>query len=202
MEKLLTENSSLKQSPLKEIELEVVCIEKGKKVTRTISPVFWDLEAIRTVWEKCKQFDILFTDEIRGDFSKFTNILLTKNDRGELVSNGLFWKVDDFVGLLSINNIKPGIDGWTHFSFFDRRVRGREPLVRALMKEVFKVYKFRRLSIEIPDFSLPYLRDFISNVGFKKEGTRRKVFSYKGRMIDSLLYGILQEEVLNNAERN
>ena len=160
---------------------------------------------MKIFWNKARKFRTIFNQEIRDDFEKFVSVILTKrfDEKGNIsfVSNGLFWVVDDFVGVFYLTSIQRinGVnsDGLAHYSFFDGRHEGRIDLVRAMLRYAFQTFDFRRLSVEIPKYNTDKTRNFVEkSLRFKCEGKRRKAALFDNEFFDVSLYGILKEEVL------
>lgn len=171
-----------------------VCDEPNGSITRTVRFMPLTLENLRQFWEKSRQFPTLFGEEISGDYKKFLNFIIHDGPNGMEV-NGLFWVVDDFVGMYYMTQIEPGIDAQVHYSFFDRRQKGRVGLSRAMLKYAFDKFEFRRFSVEVPKFVSKLTRDFILEIGFRKEGCKRQKALYKSQWFDVACYGLLREEL-------
>lgn len=153
------------------------------------------MENVHKFWEKSSKFPVLFNAEIRGNFTKFLELFFTQYSEAVIVPNGLFWYVDDFVGVFYMTNIVPGFDAKVHFTFFDGRFSGRLELTKQMIEYVFKRYQFIRLSAEIPAYVNEKVVNFIEFVGFSYEGRKRDAVEYKGDMFDVKLFGILKGEV-------
>lgn len=181
--------------------LTAVCFEPGGEVERAVYPMMLTVDNLRVFWEKSRQFKNLFDVHVNGDFKTFCELFLRNGVDGTVESNGLFWVVDDFVGVFYMTDIRIGFDAKTHYVFFDRRHRGRVHLAREMLKYVFMKYNFRRLSTEVPLYATPAVIDFIRACGFAREGRRRKGAWYSGGenpdWFDVLSFGILKEEALN-----
>jgi RimJ/RimL family protein N-acetyltransferase len=156
------------------------------------------LNNLQSLWDKSRQFHVLFNEEVSNDFEKFMQLFINWGPSG-VTSNGIFYVVDDFVGVFYMTEMKPGVDAQVHFSFFDRRLRGRLELMRAMVRYCFEEYKFHRLSTEIPLYIKHFSLDFLEALGFKYEGRRRQATQYKGEWYDRKLYGILKSEALNGS---
>jgi RimJ/RimL family protein N-acetyltransferase len=122
------------------------------------------------------------------------------NGPNNIIPTGLFWVIDNFIGMLYLTDIKPGLDAKVHYCFFDRRHIGREKLIREMLKFVFKEFQFERVTAEIPLYATRKTFMFAEQVGFKKEGRLRKAARYDGEVFDKNIYGITKGEVLNGAE--
>lgn len=177
--------------------LVATCVEPDGTFERSVYPMMLTPETLKTFWEKSKQFKYLFDNNVNGDFKKFCELFLYDGPNGELQSNGLFWVVDDFVGVFYMTHIVPGSDAKVHYTFFDRRHRGRRDLAMEMIKYVFRKYNFRRLSVEIPLYATEHAFKFIDSLGFRKEGRRRKAIWHNDDWFDVALFGILKEEALN-----
>lgn len=179
--------------------ISVECVEPEGTFVRQVRPLIFTVENIKKFWEVAKKYPTLYGKEILADPQEFINIFLTKDDNGNYTSSGLFWVVDDFIGVFYITDIRFDMsDALVHYSFFDRRQKGRVKLVKEMVKYVFNKYKFERLSAEMPNYALPASRHFVVDCGFVYEGKKRKAASYKGDKFDVNLYGILPSEALKN----
>lgn len=99
------------------------CVEGGREVERHVVPMSRDPETILAVYDRLKGIPHLFA--VDGQTKPYT---LT----GLYNPNRLFWLVDD-VGIVCL-----GVDeqyagtGHPHFTFWDKRLRGREEMCRWL----------------------------------------------------------------------
>lgn len=176
--------------------LKWVCDEPEGPVERSVYPMQLTPDNLKIFWEKSKAFKYIFDNSVNGDFKKFCELFLYAGPNGELCSNGLFWIVDDFLGIYYMTRIVPGVDAEVHYTFFDRRHRGRVGLSKEMIRYVFMKYNFRRLSVEIPLYATKHAFDFITQLGFKKEGRKRKAIWHNDDWFDVALFGILKEEAL------
>jgi RimJ/RimL family protein N-acetyltransferase len=175
--------------------LTAVCPEPHGDVIRNVYPLQLSVENLKIFWEKSRSFKYIFDEEVGGDFKKFCELFMYAGPHG-LQSNGLFWIIDDWVGMFYMTRIRPGIDAEVHYIFFDRRHRGRVDLAREMIKYAFRKYNFRRLSVEIPLYATKHAFEFITFIGFKKEGRRRKAIWHNDDWFDVAEFGILKEEAL------
>lgn len=190
--------------------VSVTCHEPESDVTRHVYKMPLSLENLKRFWENASKFRTLFTAEINNDFTKFCEIFLHQNG-GTVEANGLVYVIDDFTGVFYMTNIIPSVDASVHYSFFDRRHKGREILIHECLKYAFIHFGFRRLSTEVPLFLAPTpdkryavederatgIFKFVEALGFVKEGRKRKAMLYKNDWFDVNQYGILREEVLD-----
>lgn len=176
--------------------LVVTCHEPEGAVERSVRPMKLTLENLRIFWEKARQFKYLFDSEINDDFAKFCRLFLQEGPNG-VESKGLFWVVDDFVGVIYMNRIVVGVDALVHYTFFDRRHRGRHELIREMIRYGFRKYNFRRLSVEVPMYAQRATQQFVLHLGFIEEGRKRKLAWHNDDWFDVKLFSILKEEALN-----
>jgi len=175
--------------------LSIECDEPERKIVRHVYPMYLTPRNLRTFWERCKshRFATIFNEEIRGDFHKFMQVFLREGVNG-IESRGLFWVVDNFVGILYLTDIEPAIDAKAHYVFFDGRQHGRVNLIRAMLAHVMTTYNFHRLSAEAPLFFKPSALLFAEEIGFVKEGRRRLSRKFDNKWFDVNMYGLLREE--------
>jgi RimJ/RimL family protein N-acetyltransferase len=181
--------------------VEVECDEPEGKIVRKVYPLESTLENLYLFYDKAKEFPTIFGLE-HNDIEEFSNIFLSHNPAtGKIELNGTFYVVDGFVGVLYINDFDYAAKSATaHYTFFDKRQRGRLPLVKAMMKYAFEYYGFNRLTVELPNFVMATTRHFVTDLGFSLEGKRRKAWPYKGKLYDVNLYGLLREEIISGSQ--
>src|SRR5512134_735316 len=125
------------------------CDEPEGGVVRSVRFMPLSMQNLKLLWEKSREFDTLFTEEINGDFKKFLELFLRKGPDG-IETNGLFWVVDDFVGVFYMTHIVPSVQADVHYTFFDRRHHGRVELVKKMLRYGFLRYNFVRLNAWLP----------------------------------------------------
>ena len=176
--------------------LEVKCEEPEGTVIRKVYPLQLSVENLRIIWDKTKDFHHLFDVATKNDFTKFCGLFL-QGDANNIRPTGLFWVIDDFVGMFYLTDMVLGVDAKVHYVFFDRRHRGRHELCREMIRYVFRKYVFQRLTTEVPYYSRKGVFFFVTALGFRKEGRLRKARWYKEDWFDLGVFGILRNEALN-----
>lgn len=180
-----------------------LCDEKNVQVERHIyGPIPIDMNTLHIIWEKSRPFKNLFNKEARADFSEFIKLFAQIDEAtGMLFGEGLFWRVDDFVGIYYLTDIYPGFEAKAHFTFFDKRLKGRLELTKELLRHIFKKYHFRRLTVELPKY-VQFADDpnggpkgFIKALGFQAEGRKRKAAIMDNVWFDVNIYGIIPEDL-------
>lgn len=177
--------------------LVVECKEPDKTVVRSVRPFeLTNANGIR-FWEEASKFPRIFNTIPTANAPEFLDAFFKWDEvRQQAVCDSLLWVVDDFVGVFSLTNIYHPDDALMHFTFFDKRIRGREELVREMIKYVFDSYGFHRLSAELPAYASKVVLKFITDkVGLNLEGRKKKAIQLNGDRADILLYGITKEEV-------
>lgn len=170
------------------------CDEPKGSVVRTVSLVRLTTERLAYYYEKIKPFDVVFNDEVPNDPVTFAQIFVSQGTDGQLVSNGLVWEVDD-VGIIQATHITES-STLVHFTFWDRRLRGREELLKEMIRYAFKKYGFQRIETRVALYARPMLVA-VERIGFVKEGRLRKCVKYKGEWFDANIYSILRGEALD-----
>lgn len=175
------------------------CNEPDGLVTREVRLLKFTPVNLSKFWAQAKKHRTIFRFEIGGDFRKFMDRFVKQGPSGDLLPTGLFWVVDDFVGVFYLTDIDIGIDAVAHYSFFDGRHHGREKLVLEMLKYAFTVLGFNRLTSEIPLHASPHTHNFVEHtVGFKKEGRKRAASELNGKFYDLNIYGLTKEEAFMN----
>lgn len=174
--------------------LSSVCKERENIVTRNVYPMILTTENLKTFWEKSKPFRFLFNNEIRDSFESFINMFATQVDN-KIHGTGLFWVIDDFVGVFYITDITPEEDCQAHITFFDRRFYGRWNLTRKMLRYLFDKYQFKRISVSLPKYATDSSRNFLTSLGFVYEGRKRKATEFNGERYDVDLFSILAEDI-------
>lgn len=179
------------------VVLSIVCDEPEGRVRREVRQMTLSIPNMREFWLRAREHRTLFGEEILDDFSKFVKNLVVEGPDG-IASTGLFWVIDDFVGVYYLTDIVPEDDALVHYTFFDGRHRGRAQMTKQMIAYVFRRYNFIRLTAQFPLYVSPVVFKFAEQVGFKLEGRKRKAALYKGLWFDENHYGILREEALND----
>jgi hypothetical protein len=142
-------------------------------------------ENITKAWVEMNKFPILFDDFKRGDFKYFMSLFLDPDN--------LFLQCGDY-GIAKIRGITPGANCEVYLNFWDSRFKGRQEECKMALRWLFYHFKLKRATSIIPKPSRVAIR-FAKSVGFQEEGILRSSFLYKGRYLDSVVLGILKEEV-------
>jgi hypothetical protein len=175
----------------------VNCKEPKGDVERSIYPFVFSEENVRKFWNQAKKYPQIFGKDTIGDIEDFLNMFFYLDGEGLWQTNNLFYVVDDFVGMLSLTNIYHPTDALMHFTFYDGRLRGRENLVKEIIKYVMSTYEFNRLSAEIPAYVSKSTLKFLSDhVGLVLEGKKRLAqYGPQGNLVDVLLYGVTKQDI-------
>lgn len=169
------------------------CDEPDGKIIRTVRRMNLTPINIQKFYIRSKKYRTLLGQEIAGNYEKFVNLLVKAGPNGP-EPTGIFYVVDEFVGVYYITNIYPEQDALVHYTFLDGRHKGREEMSKAMLRYVFNEFKFNRLSAELPAYLPFFCTQFVEKIGFKKEGRKRQAVFYKDSWFDVRLYGILKEE--------
>ena len=161
-------------------------------------PVSLSTEKLREYYERLEEFDIAFNDHVPNTPGGFASMFLSVNEDLSVSAKGLIFEVDD-VGILYLTHIMPGFSALAHFAFWDRRLRGREELIRKMIEFAFETYGFQRIETRVALYAVPAMAA-TERIGFVKEGRAREAVRRNGEWYDVNLYSILRREVLNGSE--
>ena len=186
-----------------DVLLSAVCQEPEGEVERKVWLFKFTPDNIEKLWAKCSKFPVIFGNIVSDKATFLEYFLGLEGER--LMPKGIFFVLDDFVGVYYMTHIIPGIDAEVHYSFFDRRHHGRLDITKLMLKYVFENYGFERLSVEIPMYTAAhngkkdnkYINafQFVERLGFKYEGRKRKAIKYKDEWFDVKLFGLLKTEI-------
>lgn len=187
---------SLGQIDLLKVEPVVSCIceEPEGDIERFVRLMPITPDNIKHFWNRAKTHRTLFFQEIKN-FEDFIHLILQgSGDSNNASARGLFWVVDDFVGMFYMTKIIPGQDASVHFLFFDGRFKGRVELTKSMLNYAFQEFDFHRLSVQIPVYVKPNVVKFVKDLGFQFEGKLMKKVWFDNKWFDLSLFGLLQEE--------
>lgn len=139
---------------------------------------------VEKLWEKISTVKGSYDDRLKDRSDLFVYSLFTD----------LYYKVEER-GLIRVNGIVPGIEAIIHTVIWDKS----EPLDTARkMKEVlaltFEQYDLVRCSTSTASVNEDNIR-LAKLLGFKEEGRLRKGTLYNGEWFDTVVMGILKEEI-------
>lgn len=174
--------------------LSFECSEPEGKIIREVRPAELSFAKLTGYYDKLKQFDTVFNSYIANNLDDFIRLFVMGDGDHGVRATGLIWEVDD-VGILYLTEIAIGHDALAHLNFWDRRLRGREHLVRGMMKHIMEFLDLHRISVEVGMFAAPWLPIAIERIGFIREGRKREALKYKGEWFDCIMYSMLRSEV-------
>lgn len=169
------------------------CNEPEGEVTRKVTDFPFTPENLQRLWFRAREFNTLMGIEIK-DWQDMLNFFVKEYPNGSFESRGLCVQVDDLVGIFWLTDIEWPKQASIHYTFFDRRHKGREELCKEAIKYVFSTYRFHRVYTTVPIYAKVALQ-FIERLGFKKEGRLRSNTLFKGQWWDANVYSILETEV-------
>lgn len=187
------------------------CNEPEGKIVRSVYKVVFTPQTLDEIYNKAAKFRTLMGWEIPSR-EHFVAFFLHPKKDGSFDSRGLCARVDDYIGLFwltDINYDKPPFDASIHYTFFDRRHRGRVELCRAAIDYVFRTYEFERLWTQVPLYMstkketetrkehIWSVLNFVERIGFRKEGRLKNKMMYKNNLFDANLYALTKNEALS-----
>src|SRR5215467_6891395 len=159
--------------------------------TLTFRPLILTKGKLEHLWENFSKYPQAFDDIIPRTFEEFKNGLMAPYNQFYEFLQG-----DETIGLASATNVRPWLDASMHLVMFDRRLRGREDLLKSAMADFMFRGQLRRLTAQIPEDNKTGLK-LVTRLGFKLEGIIRKAHLRDGIYRDYHVFGILREELLD-----
>jgi len=104
------------------------------------------------------------------------------------------WDDESLIGILWLSNIVPEHDARGEFTFWDRRLHGKQNLLENWLQEhVFGQLGLHRVTVEIPHYMFKLGRYLERYLSFEKEGTKREGMYKKGQWYDIHIYGRISD---------
>ena len=88
------------------------------------------------------------------------------------------WRGPEFVGVLYLTEIYPGVGATLHFTFLDHELRGKAKLIKQFIARCFTEFGFHRLTMYIPENIEPLISYARRKLGFICEGETRTHILY------------------------
>lgn len=158
--------------------------EDPRDVVRAARPMVLSSDEVVRLWFRLSRFPILFASPQEANFRNFSAII--RDEYSVLI------EFDD-IGMALISDIVPGIQATIQISFWDSRLKGREPLIRALVRWVMETLRVRRVSAPVRADARA-VRAFYERCGLYFEGALKNWLRKGDQYYDLYLYGITAEE--------
>lgn len=146
---------------------------------------------IQQIWIEYSKHDVLFSDYTKGEVEPFLDMLFSPR---AVIAEIHRLSDSSVTGLLMLTKVIPRFDALGHFAIWDRKVKGKEPLIWEMMRLWMDEFDLHRLSVETPGFGKGLIR-MIERLGFVHEGTRREGTIHKGAWVGLEMYGITRAEL-------
>lgn len=139
------------------------------------------------LFEKFREFPYALDDSTRDmELETFYNLLIARTN--------VFYEIGDEVGLAIATNVRPRLDANFHLIFFDRSLKGREPLFNAIAGDLMRRAQLRRITAIVAGDNVA-MQKFYDRIGLVHEGTLREATFRRGRYYNLEVYGMLREEL-------
>lgn len=173
---------------------KVTCL-RDKTVEHTITPMELSVENLQHLWEIGRKYKTIFGHMHDDDFYKFISYFVTLNDNEPPRANGLFWKIDDFAGLVYVTDISvENLDCSVHYAFYKSMGPCKKPVLDAALNYLFTKYKMNRVSTEAGLHVNKRTHLQIEELGFKLEGLRRHAKFFDNKFFHVKYYGLLKSD--------
>lgn len=151
---------------------------------------------IADMYMESSKHDVLFSDFTQGNLESFVTLFLNPRSVWFEIRRTRDQKI---IGAAYATDVILQYDADAHFTVWDSIGAGREPIFTEIMRYVMQRYNLKRISAWIPAYQRGAIR-MIRRLGFTEEGRKRDAILHKeGEWIESILFGILWEEL--NDER-
>lgn len=180
------------------IAFTCVCDEPEGKVLRTVREFEFSQENLIKLYYQVSKFPTFMGIEIRN-INDMLRFFIIEDTQGKIVPKGLCLVIDDFIGVFWLTDIKGLHEASVHYTFFDRRHKGRVDLCKQALTYCFNRFKFHRLWTQVP-FTATKVLGFVESLGFIKVGRTRRSTFYKGKFYDTIIYDLLADEFLPKEE--
>lgn len=138
-------------------------------------------QQVQAVFEKVKDF---VPDRYRS-LEQFVQLYFRKDT--------MFFEIGDFYGAFWLADIIPGWRATVHVVCWDNESKDQSLRARAILKELCRLFRFRKLTAYIPTH-LEAAARFAEKIGFVTEGVEKLAEYYDGRLVDYLLTAFYKED--------
>ncbi len=142
------------------------------------------------LWDRLSRFPILFATEQETTFQAFRDIM---EDPNTVLIDFMARDLREPLGLGMVYDIVPGVEAKIQVSFFDSKLKGREPIARAFVGWIFQTLLTRRTSAHVRA-DAKSMRAFLERVGMYFEGVLKNWVRRDTRLYDMYLYGVTNTE--------
>jgi hypothetical protein len=145
-------------------------------------------EKFLLLWQMLQRYPTLFSDLTRGDQENFLNTVSAPHTMWfEVRTHGVL------IGIIWFGEMHQITDCLAHLVFFDRQPAEKVHVCKHMVKWMFKNFPLQRISVTPPEVYHGTVR-LVRQIGFVKEGIRRKSALLGNRWKDQALFGITREE--------
>ena len=166
-------------SPPRDTLFTAECSEGDETIVRSARPMILDSEEVVRLWFRLSKFPVMFASPQEANFKNFVKML--QDEYSVLIA------FDD-IGMALVSDIVPGVEARFHISFWDSKLKGREQLIRELVKWIFDVLLVRRVASPIRA-DAKAMRAFMKRVGLYFEGSLKNWVEKDDKLYDLHLYG-------------
>jgi RimJ/RimL family protein N-acetyltransferase len=170
-----------------------ICEEPEGTVIRKVTPFLFTPDNLCRLWAAVQKFPTLMGKEV-SNFDQMLDFFVKDHGDGKYEARGLCAQVDDMLGIFWLTDIEWPKQASIHYTFFDRRHRGRVDLCKSAVKYVLNKYRFHRIYTQVPLYAKSPMK-FVESIGFVKDGRLRSNSFFRGEWYDSNVYSILDSEV-------
>jgi hypothetical protein len=166
----------------------------------SVTPVDITVENLSKLYDRMSQFPVIFGRPLTGPEDFLSLFMRYSRPHRDPEMRGLFWAVNDFdVGVFYLTDIMK-YEATVHFAFFDKKIKGRENLLRETAAKTLEFFNFNRLNATIPQYVKYRVHKFVRESGAICEGKKFRSAYYNGKWYDEVRYAYLNEALTKSYE--
>ena len=143
-------------------------------------------EKLRALWETFSGISGLLDDYGKGRFDIFVSKFCDPDS--------IWLECTDFPGVVYATGIRAGLSAFVHFTFLDRKLRGREQFLLDVLQWLVNMLQLEKVNCFVPDYCRTLLA-FLGRLGFTTEGKIRNWSRHDGQLFSVVALGMTKEEV-------
>src|SRR5262245_29195027 len=190
-EALLRSSSRVESSSPQIGQLDPLHSPRSSSPVLSFRPLILTKPKLEYLWDRMSQFPQVFDDVIPRTFEAFKEGMLAPTNQFYEILQG-----DETLGLAAATQVRPRLDANMHLVMFDRRLRGREEIILAAMRDFAKRAQLSRMTACLPEDNKTAIK-LVTRLGFRLEGVMRKAHLRDGVYRDYHIFGILREELFD-----
>jgi hypothetical protein len=144
---------------------------------------------VERIWKQLQQYKTLFSDLTAGDYNGWVSYITNPYTYWLEIYDEV-----ELVGVIYLEDMERVIDAEAHVMFFDRRPAEKKEVCFAILDHIFETFPMlNRITLNVPIIYWATQR-LAKDLGFTREGVRRRSLLFRGRYLDLVMFGLLRSE--------